>query len=130
MDVRMMEGRQMDYLALYEKLVAEADESGLGGEFVGWEISVSRWRSDPVASALHVWLMENDPEGMDTKTEEMIDWEMGVVATAAEARREEAASSWRRNVEAVGSPEILGRLNAMRSTADEAMIEEIPEVAF
>ena len=92
----------MDYRVLYEKLVAEADESGLGGEFVDWEISISRWRSDPVA----------------------------VVATAAEARREEAASSWRRGVEASGSPEVLGRLNAMRSAADEEMIEEIPEVAF
>ena len=27
----------MDYRVLYEKLVAEADESGLGGEFVDWE---------------------------------------------------------------------------------------------
>ena len=43
----------MDYRVLYEKLVAEADESGLGGEFVDWEISISRWRSVPVASALH-----------------------------------------------------------------------------
>lgn len=120
----------MDYRVLYEKLVAEADESGLGGEFVDWEISISRWRSDPVASALHRWLMENDPEGMNAKSEEMIDWEMGVVATAAETRREEAASSWRRGVEASGSPEVLGRLNAMRSAADEEMIEEIPEVAF
>ena len=79
---------------------------------------------------MHRWLMENDPEGMNAKSEEMIDWEMGVVATAAEARREVAASSWRRGVEASGSPEVLGRLNAMRSAADEEMIEEIPEVAF
>lgn len=130
MDVRVIKGRQMDYRVLYEKLVAEADESGLGGETVDWEISISKWRSDPVASALHGWLMGNDHEGMAAKPEEMIDWEMGVVATAAEARREEAASSWRRGVEAAGSPEVLGRLNAMRSAANEAMIEEIPEVAF
>ena len=125
------EGRcQMDYRSLYEDLVAEAEESGLGGEFVDWEISISKWRADPVASALHGWMVENDPEGMAAKPAELIDWEMGIVATAAGARREEAVSSWRRDVEAMGSPANLGRFNALRSAANEAMIEEIPEVAF
>lgn len=120
----------MDYRALYENLVAEAEESGLGGEHVDWEVSISRWRSDPVAVALHGWLVENDPEGMASKPAELIDWEMGVVATAAAARREEAVRSWRQDAEGMGSPASLGRLNALRSAANEAMIEEIPEVAF
>ena len=42
----------MDYRMLYEKLVAEAEENGLGGEFVDWGISISKWRADPVALAL------------------------------------------------------------------------------
>ena len=67
----------MDYRALYENLVEEAEESGLGGEFVDWEVSINRWRSDPVASALHGWMVENDPEGMAAKPGELIDWEMG-----------------------------------------------------
>lgn len=120
----------MDYRMLYENLVAEAEENGLGGEFVDWGISISKWRADPVASALHGWLAENDPEGIAAKPAELIDWEMGIVATAAAARREEVVSSWRRDVEAMGSPVSLGRLNALRSAANEAMVEEIPEVAF
>ena len=120
----------MDYRMLYEKLVAEAEENGLGGEFVDWGISISKWRADPVALALYGWLLENEPEGMAAKSERQIDWEMGIVATAAEARREEAVSSWMRDVEAAGSPANLGRFNALRSAANEAMIEEIPEVAF
>ena len=87
----------MNYRALYENLVAEAEESGLGGEFVNWEISISRWRSDPVASALHGWMVENDPEGMAAKPGELVDWEMGIVATAAEARREELVEEGRRS---------------------------------
>ena len=39
----------MDYRMLYEKLVAEAEENGLGGEFVDWGISISKWRADPAA---------------------------------------------------------------------------------
>ena len=35
----------MDYRMLYEKLVAEAEENGLGGEFVDWGISISKWRA-------------------------------------------------------------------------------------
>ena len=54
----------MDYRMLYEKLVAEAEENGLGGEFVDWGISISKWRADPVALALYGWLLENEPEGM------------------------------------------------------------------
>ena len=79
---------------------------------------------------MHGWMVENDPEGMAAKPAELIDWEMGIVATAAGARREEAVSSWRRDAEAMGSPANLGRFNALRSAANEAMIEEIPEVAF
>ena len=36
----------MDYRMLYENLVAEAEENGLGGEFVDWGISISKWRAD------------------------------------------------------------------------------------
>ena len=43
----------MDYRMLYENLVAEAEENGLGGEFVDWGISISKWRADPVAIALY-----------------------------------------------------------------------------
>lgn len=50
----------MDYRMLYENLVAEAEENGLGGEFVDWGISISKWRADPVAIALYGWLLEND----------------------------------------------------------------------
>lgn len=53
----------MDYRMLYEKLIAEAEENGLGGEFVDWGISISKWRADPVAIALYGWLLENEPEG-------------------------------------------------------------------
>ena len=53
----------MDYRMLYENLVAEAEENGLGGEFVDWGISISKWRADPVAIALYGWLLENEPEG-------------------------------------------------------------------
>ena len=69
----------MDYRMLYEKLVAEAEENGLGGEFVDWGISISKWRADPVALALYGWLLENEPEGMAAKSERQIDWEMGIV---------------------------------------------------
>ena len=50
----------MDYRMLYEKLIAEAEENGLGGEFVDWGISISKWRADPVALALYGWLLENE----------------------------------------------------------------------
>jgi len=55
----------MDYRMLYENLVAEAEENGLGGEFVDWGISISKWRADPVAIALYGWLLENEPEGRE-----------------------------------------------------------------
>ena len=78
----------MDYRMLYEKLVAEAEENGLGGEFVDWGISISKWRADPVALALYGWLLENEPEGMAAKSERQIDWEMGIVGMASSRRRE------------------------------------------
>ena len=87
----------MDYRMLYEKLVAEAEENGLGGEFVDWGISISKWRADPVALALYGWLLENEPEGMAAKSERQIDWEMGIVGMASSRRREEAVKSWRRS---------------------------------
>lgn len=86
----------MDYRMLYEKLIAEAEENGLGGEFVDWGISISKWRADPVALALYGWLLENEPEGMAAKSENQIDWEMGIVGMASSRRREEAVKSWRR----------------------------------
>ena len=86
----------MDYRMLYENLVAEAEENGLGGEFVDWGISISKWRADPVAIALYGWLLENEPEGMAAKSERQIDWEMGIVGMASSRRREEAVKSWRR----------------------------------
>ena len=76
----------MDYRMLYEKLVAEAEENGLGGEFVDWGISISKWRADPVALALYGWLLENEPEGMAAKSERQIDWEMGIVGMASSGR--------------------------------------------
>lgn len=87
----------MDYRMLYENLVAEAEENGLGGEFVDWGISISKWRADPVAIALYGWLLENEPEGMAAKSERQIDWEMGIVGMASSRRREEAVKSWRRS---------------------------------
>ena len=77
----------MDYRMLYEKLVAEAEENGLGGEFVDWGISISKWRADPVALALYGWLLENEPEGMAAKSERQIDWEMGIVGMAQRGER-------------------------------------------
>ena len=112
----------MDYRMLYEKLVAEAEENGLGGEF-------------PVAIALYGWLLENEPEGMAAKSERQIDWEMGIVGMASSRRREEAVKSWRRSPGAAerengGFLVALGLSNAERSAANEAMIAEIPKVAF
>ena len=125
----------MDYRMLYEKLVAEAEENGLGGEFVDWEISISKWRADPVALALHGWMTENDPEGMAGKPEGQIDWEMGIVEMASSRRRENLAASWRRSPDAEARENgdflvTLGLSNAARSAANEAMIAEIPEIAF
>lgn len=125
----------MDYRMLYEKLVAEAEENGLGGEFVDWGISISKWRADPVALALYGWLLENEPEGMAAKSERQIDWEMGIVGMASSRRREEAVKSWRRSPGAAerengGYLVALGLSNAERSAANEAMIAEIPKVAF
>ena len=124
-----------DYRMLYENLVAEAEENGLGGEFVDWGISISKWRADPVAIALYGWLLENEPEGMAAKSERQIDWEMGIVGMASSRRREEAVKSWRRSHGAAerengGFFVTLGLSNAERSAANEAMIAEIPEVAF
>ena len=112
----------MDYRMLYEKLVAEAEENGLGGEFVDWGISISK-------------LLENEPEGMAAKSERQIDWEMGIVGMASSRRREEAVKSWRRSPGAAerengGFFVTLGLSNAERSAANEAMIAEIPKVAF
>lgn len=125
----------MDYLMLYEKLVAEAEENGLGGEFVDWEISISKWRADPVALALHGWLLENEPEGMAAKPEGQIDREMGIVEMASSRRREDVVASWRRSPGAAAQENgdflvTLGLSNAARSAANEAMIAEIPEIAF
>lgn len=125
----------MDYRMLYERLVAEAEENGLGGEFVDWGISISKWRADPVALALHGWLTENDPEGMAGKPEGQIDWEMGIVEMASSRRREDVAASWRRSPGAAARENddflvTLGLSNAARSAANEAMIAEIPEIAF
>ena len=125
----------MDYRMLYEKLVAEAEENGLGGEFVDWDISISKWRADPVALALHGWMTENDPEGMAGKPEGQIDWEMGIVEAAASRRREDAVASWRKSIEASklesgDSLVTLGLSNAVRSAVDEAMVAEVPDIAF
>lgn len=125
----------MDYRMLYEKLVAEAEENGIGGEFVDWEISISKWRADPVALALHGWMTENDPEGMAGKPEGQIDWEMGIVEMASSRRRENVAASWRRSPDAEARENgdflvTLGLSSAARSAANEAMIAEIPEIAF
>ena len=122
-------------LCYNENLVAEAEENGLGGEFVDWGISISKWRADPVAIALYGWLLENEPEGMAAKSERQIDWEMGIVGMASSRRREEAVKSWRRSHGAAerendGFFVTLGLSNAERSAANEAMIAEIPEVAF
>lgn len=125
----------MNYRMLYEKLVAEAEESGIGGELVDWGISISKWRADPVALALHGWLLENEPEGMAAKSERQIDWEMGIVGMASSRRREEAVKSLRRSPGAAERENsdflvTLGLSNTARGAANEAMIAEIPEVAF
>ena len=125
----------MDYRMLYENLVAEAEENGLGGEFVDWGISISKWRADPVAIALYGWLLENEPEGMAAKSERQIDWEMGIGGMASSRRREEAVKSWRRSPGAAerengGFLVALGLSHAERSAATEALIAAIPEVAF
>lgn len=114
----------MDYRMLYENLVAEAEENGLGGEFVDWGISISKWRADPVAIALYGWLLENEPEGMAAKSERQIDWEMGIVGMASSRRREEAVKSWRRSHGAAerengGFLATLGLSNTERSAANE-----------
>ncbi|MBU9906113.1 MULTISPECIES: hypothetical protein [Bacillati] len=125
----------MDYRMLYERLVAEAEENGFDGEFVDWGISISKWRADPVALSLHSWLMENDPEDMARKSERQIDWEMGIVEAAASRRREDAVASWRKSIEASklesgDSLVTLGLSNAVRSAVDEAMVAEVPDIAF
>lgn len=125
----------MDYRMLYEKLVAEAEGNGLGGEFVDWGISISKWRADPVAVALHGWLLENESEGMAAKPEWQIDREMGIVEMASSRRREDVVASWRRSPGAAARENgdflvTLGLSNAARSAANEAMIAEIPEIAF
>ena len=81
------------------------------------------------------WLLENEPEGMAAKSENQIDWEMGVVGMASSRRREEAVKSWRRSPGAAerengGFLATLGLSNTERSAANEAMIAEIPKVAF
>ncbi len=121
----------MDYRMLYEKLVAEAEENGLGGEFVDWGISISKWRADPVALALYGWLLENEPEGMAAKSERQIDWEMGIVGMASSRRREEAVKSWRRSPGAAerengGFLVALGLSNA----AFPASFELLPQTAY
>ncbi|MCQ5105810.1 hypothetical protein, partial [Eggerthella lenta] len=78
---------------------------------------------------------ENEPEGMAAKSERQIDWEMGIVGMASSRRREEAVKSWWRSPGAAerengGFLVALGLSNAERSAANEAMIAEIPEVAF
>ena len=88
-----------------------------------------------VAIALHGWLLENEPEGMAAKSERQIDWEMGIVGMASSRRREEAVKSLRRSPGAAerengGFFVTLGLSNAERGAANEAMIAEIPEVAF
>lgn len=125
----------MNYRMLYEKLVAEAEESGIGGELVDWEISINKWRADPVALALHGWLLENESEGMAAKSERQIDWEMGIVGVASSRRREEAVKSLRRSPGAAERENsnflvTLGLSNTARGAANEAMIAEIPKVAF
>ena len=67
--------------------------------------------------------------------ERQIDWEMGIVGMASSRRREEAVKSWRRSPGAAerengGFFVTLGLSNAERSAANEAMIAEIPKVAF
>ena len=60
---------------------------------------------------------------------------IGIVGMASSRRREEAVKSWRRSPGAAerengGFLATLGLSNAERSAANEAMIAEIPEVAF
>ena len=53
----------MDYRMLYEKLVAEAEENGLGGEFVDWGDLHQQVARRPGGARLYGWLLENEPEG-------------------------------------------------------------------
>lgn len=121
----------MDYRKLYEKLVGEAEGSGFDREFVDWEVSICNWRADPVAVALHEWLVINEPAEVAAKTKSQIEWEMKIVGIASANRREYAVASWRKKAAPADNPLVtLGLSNAVRSAENEAMIAEIPDIAI
>lgn len=121
----------MDYRKLYEELVGEAEELGFDRAFVDWEVSICNWRADPVAVALHEWFIENDPMTVTAKTKNQIEWEMRIVGTATERRRERAVESWRKKAAPADDPLVaLGLSNAVRSAENEAMIAEVPDIAI
>lgn len=125
------EGATVDYRKLYEKLVGEAEELGFDREFVDWEVSICDWRADPVAVALHEWIVDNDPAEVAAKAKSQIEWEMRIVGTASERRRERAVASWRKKAAHADDPLVtLGLSNAVRSAENEAMIAEVPDIAI
>ena len=121
----------VDYRKLYEKLVGEAEELGFDREFVDWEVSICDWRADPVAVALHEWIVDNDQAEVAAKAKSQIEWEMRIVGTASERRRERAVASWRKKAAHADDPLLtLGLSNAVRSAENEAMIAEVPDIAI
>lgn len=124
-------GATVDYRELYEKLVGEAEGIGFDREFVDWEVSICDWRADPVAVALHEWIVDNEPAEVSAKAKSQIEWEMRIVGTASERRRECAVESWRKKAAPADDPLLtLGLSNAVRSSENEAMIAEVPDIAI
>lgn len=124
-------GATVDYRELYEKLVGEAEGIGFDREFVDWEVSICDWRADPVAVALHEWIVDNEPAEVTAKAKSQIEWEMRIVGTASERRRERAVASWRKKAAPADDPLVtLGLSNAVRSAENEAMIAEVPDIAI
>lgn len=121
----------MDYRKLYEKLIGEAEEIGFDREFVDWEVSICDWQADPVAVALHEWIVNNEPTEVAAKAKSQIEWEMRIVGIASERRRECAVESWRKKAAPADDPLLtLGLSNAVRSSENEAMIAEVPGIAI
>ena len=125
------DGATVDYRELYEKLVGEAEGIGFDREFVDWEVSICDWRADPVAVALHEWIVDNEPAEVAAKAKSQIEWEMRIVGTASERRRERAVASWRKKAASADDPLVtLGLSNAVRSAENEVMIAEVPDIAI
>ena len=125
------DGATVDYRKLYEKLIGEAEEIGFDREFVDWEVSICDWQADPVAVALHEWIVNNEPTEVAAKAKSQIEWEMRIVGIASERRRECAVESWRKKAApADDSLLTLGLSNAVRSSENEAMIAEVPDIAI